>query len=89
VLDRLIGAWNPDEGRGIVVPMHQGRAGNPILWDRRFFAEMRALSGDAGARSLLQLHAEQVAEIEIGDDAVLRDFDTVESLGQSSVVSLQ
>jgi molybdenum cofactor cytidylyltransferase len=89
VLDRLIGAWNPDEGRSIVVPTHQGRAGNPILWDRRYFAEMRALTGDAGARSLLLRHAEAVSEVEIGDDAVLRDFDTVESLGQSSVVSVQ
>jgi molybdenum cofactor cytidylyltransferase len=88
VLDRLIGAWNPDEGRGIVVPTHQGRAGNPILWDRRHFAEMRGLAGDAGARALLQRHTEQVSEIEINDDAVLRDFDTVESLGQSSVVGL-
>ena len=25
-------------------------------------------------------HAEQVAEVEAGDDAVLRDFDTVDSL---------
>jgi molybdenum cofactor cytidylyltransferase len=89
VLDRLIGAWNPDEGRGIVVPTHQGRTGNPILWDRRHFAEMRALAGDSGARALLQRHAEQVSEIEIGDDAVLRDFDTVASLGQSSVVSVR
>ena len=36
--------------------------------------------GDAGARFLLNRHLEQVAEVEIDDDAVLRDFDTVESL---------
>jgi molybdenum cofactor cytidylyltransferase len=41
---------------------------------------MLALEGDAGARSLLRRHEESVAEIEIGDDAVLRDFDTVDSL---------
>jgi molybdenum cofactor cytidylyltransferase len=38
------------------------------------------LSGDGGARVLLQKHMEQVAEVEVGDDAVLRDFDTVDSL---------
>ncbi len=80
LLDRLLDAFDPVEGRAIVVPTHQGRAGNPVLWARNFFPEILALSGDAGARVLLGRHAEQVAEIEIADDAVLRDFDTVESL---------
>lgn len=80
MLDRLIEAFDPDEGRHIVVPTHQGRAGNPILWSRAFFPDMLALDGDSGARSLLRRHEESVAEIEIGDDAVLRDFDTVDSL---------
>ena len=34
----------------------------------------------AGARFLVGKHAEQVAEVEMADDAVLRDFDTTESL---------
>ena len=63
-----------------MVPTHQGRAGNPILWDRRYFPEILNLSGDAGARALLKQHMEQVAEVEASDDAVLRDFDTVDSL---------
>ena len=80
MLDRVIDAWDPDEGRAIVVPTHQGRAGNPILWSRAYFAEILGLDGDAGARALLRRHEEQVADVEIGDDAVLRDFDTVDSL---------
>ncbi len=80
IVDKLIAAYDADEGRTIVVPTHQGRAGNPILWDRRYFAEILQLSGDAGARALLKQHMEQVAEVEAGDDAVLRDFDTVDSL---------
>jgi molybdenum cofactor cytidylyltransferase len=82
MLDRLIAAYDPDEGRSIVVPVHQGRSGNPVLWDRRYFAEILALSGDKGARGLLARHAEQVAEVALEDDAVLRDFDTVDSLAQ-------
>jgi molybdenum cofactor cytidylyltransferase len=80
LIDRLIDAFDPDEGRSIVVPTHQGRAGNPVLWSRRYFPEILALSGDSGARALIAQHAEQVAEVEVGDDAVLRDFDTVDSL---------
>ena len=80
MIDRLISAYDPDEGRLIVAPTHEGRVGNPILWDRSYFPEILALRGDAGARALLKPHGEQVTEIDMGDDAVLRDFDTVESL---------
>ena len=81
VIDRLIAAYDPDEGRSIVLPTFRGKQGNPILWDRRYFAEILSLSGDVGARFLLTKYMEQVAEVEIGEDAVLRDFDTVEELG--------
>jgi molybdenum cofactor cytidylyltransferase len=79
-IDRLLAAYDPDERRSIVLPTHEGRQGNPILWDRRYFAEILALSGDSGARKLLSLHMDQVAEVTVDDDAVLRDFDTVDSL---------
>jgi molybdenum cofactor cytidylyltransferase len=80
MMDRLIAAWDPDEGRAIVVPTHQGRVGNPILWSRSYFREILELDGDTGARALMRRHEEAVVEIDIGDDAVLRDFDTVDSL---------
>ena len=50
-----------------------------MLWDRRFFPEIAALAGDSGARKLLDAHEEERATVELGE-AVLRDFDTVESL---------
>ena len=78
-IDRLIDLFDPDEGRTIVVPRHEGQIGNPVLWDRRYFPAMMALTGDAGARSLLRQHGEAVAELET-DATVLRDFDTPESL---------
>jgi molybdenum cofactor cytidylyltransferase len=81
MIDRLIAAYDPDEGRSIVLPTFRGKQGNPMLWDRRYFAEILSLAGDVGARFLLTKYMEQVAEVEIGEDAVLRDFDTVEELG--------
>ena len=79
-LRRIIAAYDPDEGRSIVVPTHQGQFGNPVLWDRSFIPEMMQLSGDQGARALLRRHAELVAELVIDSDGILRDFDTPESL---------
>jgi molybdenum cofactor cytidylyltransferase len=81
MINRLLAAYDPDEDRCIVFPVHGGRQGNPILWDRRYFAEIMALSGDSGARYLLGQHLDAAAEVEMAADAVLRDFDTPEALG--------
>ncbi len=80
MIDRLLEAYDPDEGRLIVLPTFHGKQGNPMLWDRRFFPEILQISGDTGARCLIGKYAEFVAEVEMADDAVLRDFDTTESL---------
>jgi molybdenum cofactor cytidylyltransferase len=80
VLNRLIAAFDPDEGRAIIVPAHRGRRGNPVLWDRKFFGEIAALEGDTGARRLFRVHMEQVAEVEMETDAMLLDFDTPDAL---------
>ncbi len=80
MIERLIEAYDPDEGRSVVVPTCRGKIGNPVLWDRRFFPDIAGLVGDVGARPLLERHGEYVAQVELDTDAVLRDFDTVESL---------
>ena len=79
-IDRLIAAFNPLEGRAICVPTWNGKRGNPVLWDRRFFAAMADLAGDVGAKHLIGEHAELVAEVAMSDDAVLTDIDTPEAL---------
>ncbi|UEM06398.1 molybdopterin-binding/glycosyltransferase family 2 protein [Skermanella rosea] len=79
-LNRLIAAFSPQEGRAICVPTVAGKRGNPVLWDRRFFAEMRDLAGDVGAKHLIGLHADQVCEVTMDGNGVLLDIDTPEAL---------
>lgn len=79
-IDRLIAGFTPDEGHAIVLPDIGGRRGNPVLWDRRFLAEMGALTGDEGARSLIARYPDQVHAVAMPDDAALLDIDTPEAL---------
>lgn len=72
----LIAAFRPDS---ICVPAFDGRRGNPVLLGRRFFAEMAELSGDAGARRLIEAHADSVIRVPMPDDGVLVDVDTPEA----------
>ncbi|MDB5372704.1 MAG: 4-diphosphocytidyl-2C-methyl-D-erythritol kinase [Belnapia sp.] len=80
MIDRLMAAFDPEEGRGIVMPTFRGKQGNPMLWAMEYLPEMMAITGDVGARHLVGKHAEKVAEVEMADDAVLRDFDTTDAL---------
>jgi molybdenum cofactor cytidylyltransferase len=80
VLNQLCAAFAPKEGRDIVLPTFNGERGNPVLWGRRFFDELLALTGDAGARQILLRHMAFVAEQPVQSDAVLRDFDTPDAL---------
>jgi len=81
-LKRLAGAFDPREGRAIIVPTRNGKRGNPVLWARQFFAEMRAVAGDVGARHLIGAYPELVAEIEMEGDGVLTDIDTPQALAK-------
>jgi molybdenum cofactor cytidylyltransferase len=81
-IDRLIAAFDAADGQAIIVPVHEGRRGNPILWPKAFFAEMLQLDGDSGAKRLLGLHAGNVREVDLGTDAIFADIDTPEALAK-------
>ncbi|MDP1837195.1 MAG: molybdopterin-binding/glycosyltransferase family 2 protein [Reyranella sp.] len=80
LLNRLIAAFSPVEGRAICVPTVGGKRGNPVLWARRFFPEMTMLSGDSGAKHLIGEHADLVCEVEMAGEAAITDIDTPEAL---------
>jgi molybdenum cofactor cytidylyltransferase len=80
VIDRLIAAFDPAEDRAICVPTWQGKRGNPVLFARRFFAEMQTVAGDTGAKALIGQYPELVCEVAMADDGVLSDVDTPKAL---------
>ena len=77
-IQRLMAAFDPEGGKAIGVPMHNGKRGNPVLWARRFFAEMSTMAGDTGAKALIGANESLVYEVEFEDTAVLTDLDTPE-----------
>jgi len=51
LIDKLIAAFDPAEGRAVCVATRHGKRGNPVLWSRRFFPDILALTGDVGAKT--------------------------------------
>jgi molybdenum cofactor cytidylyltransferase len=76
VIDSLVAAYDPVEGRTICVPTWKGKRGNPVLFDARYFAAMSDVHGDVGARHLLGEHADQVCDVAVPTHAVLEDVDS-------------
>jgi molybdenum cofactor cytidylyltransferase len=80
LIDRLIGAFDPEKGALVVVPAIDGQRGNPVVWSRRFFPELATLRGDTGARHLIASSPEAVIEVPLPGTAALVDVDTPEAL---------
>ncbi|NKC14460.1 MAG: NTP transferase domain-containing protein [Gammaproteobacteria bacterium] len=76
IIDQLIAAYDPVEGREICVPAWRGKRGNPVLFGARFFAAMRRVKGDVGARHLLSEHEELICEVAVDDHCILEDVDS-------------
>lgn len=79
---RIIAAL--EAGAAIAVPCYQGRRGHPVGFAVRFVPQLRDLTQDRGARSLLHSDAEAVLEIAVDDAGVMTDVDTITDLEQVS-----
>jgi molybdenum cofactor cytidylyltransferase len=79
LIDRLIGAIDPDKGALIAMPVIDGKRGNPVVWSRRFFPDLMTVEGDIGARYLIGRYGEAVAEVPVEGTAALTDVDTPEA----------
>lgn len=77
--DRLIAAFEASGGRSIVRATFNGKRGNPVILPRSLFVAVEALSGDTGARHIVESGAAEVVDVEIGEGAFL-DVDTPEAM---------
>ncbi|MBE1207512.1 NTP transferase domain-containing protein [Aminobacter carboxidus] len=78
-IDRLIASFHKHEGRTVVRATHGGKRGNPVLLPRVLFPEIRKLTGDIGARHVVESGLVDIVNIEIGAGAGI-DVDTPEAM---------
>lgn len=62
-------------GAAIVAPVYRGTQSTPVLFGADVFPELRALTGDAGARSVVRARPDRVREV-LFDLPVPDDVDT-------------
>ena len=66
VINQVLMAWAEGRG-GIVAPVHAGRRGHPILFERRYWQDILELPDGAAPRDVLRLHRPDLALVEVAN----------------------
>ena len=82
VIDALalhhLAAGTPAEA--ITLPEVGGRRGNPVIWGRAFFDELKGITGDTGGRALLYAHPAAINPLPWENPDLALDADDPEAL---------
>jgi molybdenum cofactor cytidylyltransferase len=83
VIPRLLETF-ARSGKAIVAPVYRSTQGTPVVFSSEVFAELRALTGDAGARSVVGARPERVERVAF-DEPMPPDVDTPEDYAKLHV----
>lgn len=78
VVESLIREWRRTR-QHIIAPVYRGQRGHPVLFDASTWPELRAVSGDRGARDVIDRDPRRVALLLVERD-MPHDVDTPEDL---------
>lgn len=62
-------------GASMAAPSHAGRRGHPVGFSAQWREELCGLSGDTGARRLIEAHPDTLELVETADPGIFRDID--------------
>ncbi len=76
-INRVISSFLEND-RGLIMAVHNGKRGHPLIVDMKYLEEVLSLPEEAGLRALAERHPDDVLESDTDDPSVLRDIDTQE-----------
>jgi molybdenum cofactor cytidylyltransferase len=77
VADLVIETWI-QSGKGIIMPVFNGKRGHPVLIETRYKTEIEKLDPEKGLRALSEKFKDDVQEVKCNLPEILRDIDTPE-----------
>ena len=69
-----------EDSSRIIVPVHEGQNGHPVGFGKDHFSALANLTGDQGAKPVLQSQADAVIKVSVEDAGVLKDVDRPEDI---------
>ncbi len=67
-------------GKLIVLPIHNGRRGHPVIFSSRLYPELLAASVEAGARAVVRAHGGDVLEVPTVEEGVVLNLNDAVAL---------
>ena len=64
------------DNKEIIVPTYKGQQGNPVLFNKSMKEKVLDITGDSGAKKILELNKDKILNIEINDQSITKGFDT-------------
>ena len=68
--------------KNIIVPTYNGQQGNPVLFNKSMKEKVMDISGDIGAKKILELNKNKILNLEINDQGITKDFNTKKNFSQ-------
>ena len=60
----------------IIVPNYKRQQGNPVLFNKSMKGKIMNITGDVGAKKILELNKDKILNLEIDEQSITKGFDT-------------
>ena len=64
------------DNKEIIVPIYKGQQGNPVLFNKSMKEKILGITGDVGAKKILELNKDKILNLEINDQGITKSFNT-------------
>jgi len=73
IYNQLIKSRNQKD---ILVPTYKSLQGNPVLFNKSMKEKIMGITGDVGAKKILELNKDKILNLEINDQSITKSFNT-------------
>lgn len=77
LVNKIIDEYSASD-KSIAIPTYEGSRGHPIIVDMKYRDEILSLTGDATLREVIHVHSDDVLEVEVDTQDILRNINTRE-----------
>lgn len=84
LINRLIAAFQKTE-KGLIIPIFNGRRGHPVLISSKYKSSINNLNPELGLRELFTNNSNDILEVEVNTDDILKDIDTPEDYQREAI----
>ena len=75
IIDILLESYTCSE-KGILYPVINKQRGHPVIFSMKYKNDLMGLKGDRGARDIINNNPDDIEEINVNTDNILKDIDT-------------